>query len=272
MDKVRRQALEKYAKEVKQYDLADSGLYVPKRSNIMDQALEARDLAEDALGNEALKSTGVSIPGKGATRSQIENFLQDIRKEQYPDLPDMKLELGTTPGLEGYYDPKSGKIGLDREMVRKDPAKAVGSMFHETGHELDSKDFKSNPIDNAAFRKIKNKINANVDPTDIYEMASVGHHAKIPGMREGSYGLSNLKNILKGNKLRSVLPLVGTAAALSSGDAAAAIPGLDVESLGDASIKSNEQDEQAMSASKSMRDYGELNPAMFEILKKRLNK
>jgi hypothetical protein len=273
MDKIRRQALDKFAKDVKDYDLTDSGLYLPKQKNIANAALSARDLAEDALGNELLKTTGVSIPGKGATKSQIENFLQDIVKEQYSDLPEGKLEIKKLGNYEGLYEPTKDLISLDEEMVRKNPAKAVGTLMHEQGHRVDPKGIKHNPIDNKAFRDIKSAIDVNVDPTEIYEKASIGHHAKIPGIREGSYGLSNLKNILKGKAIRSLVPLAGTAAAISSGDVAAAIPGLDLaESLGDASRKNSESDEQAISASKQMRESGELNPEMFKLLRSKLQK
>ena len=275
MDKIRRQALEKYARDVKDYDLSDSGIYLPKRNNIMDQALEARDLAEDALGNEVLKTTGVSIPGKGATKSQIENFFQDLAKEQYPDLPEMKLKIDNVKGLEGYYDPSSDLIGLDEQVVRKDPAKAVGSFLHEKGHRLDKKlGHTGSPIDNKAFRSIKSKLSVNTDPTDIYEMVNEAskHHAKIPG-REGSYGLSNLKNILKGRALRGLGPLatgVGAAAALSSGDVAA-LSG--VENIGEGSTKHlTEKDLQDIDTLKQIREEDQLKPSSFNKLRNILNK
>jgi len=78
-----------------------------------------------------------------------------------------------------------------------------------------------------------------MDPSEVYEAMAGKHHAQIPKLREGTYGLGALKNYLKSGTFKA-LPYVGTAlagaAALSSPDASAAaadlvIPG-GLESLG----------------------------------------
>jgi hypothetical protein len=233
MDK--KKALELFTNDLKEYGSTDSGLLIPKRKDLRNSALEARNLAEDALANEVLKSTGVPIPGKGASRSQVENFLQDISKERYPELGDVDLEIGNNLSVEGDYSPKTGKIRLDKEMVRKDPVKAVAGILHENAHKYDDKilNYRGKEIDDAAFRKVREKIKGQVDPTDIYETVakSVGHHAQIPELREGSYGLGALKSILKSGRFKSLAPLLGGAAGLAvSGVSEAA----DTEAMGDA--------------------------------------
>jgi hypothetical protein len=223
-------------------------------------------LAEDSLAHEVLKSTGVSVPGKGASQSQVENFLQDISKERYPELGDLDLEIGNNLSNERDYSPKTGKIRLDKEMVRKDPIKAVAGILHENGHKYDDKilNYRGKEIDDAAFRKVRDKIKGQVDPTDIYETVakSVGHHAEIPSLREGSYGLGALKSILKSGRFKSLAPLLGGAAGLAvSGVSEAA----DTEAMGDAAEQEafQRESDEANRRSKALKTNPEMK-AVYE--------
>jgi hypothetical protein len=265
MDK--KKALELFTKDLKEYGSTDSGLILPKRKDLRNSAFQARDLAEDSLAHEVLKSTGVPIPGKGASKNQVENFLQDLSKERYPELGDLDLEIGENMSdAEGTYNTGTGKIRLDKDMVRKDPIKAVAGLLHENAHKYDDKilNYKSGKeIDDAAFRKVREKITGKVDPTDIYETVakSTGHHAEIPVLREGgSFGLRALKSMLKSGKFKSVAPLLGGAAGLAiSGVSEAA----DTEAMGDALEQEafQRESDEANRRSKALK----INPKMKEV-------
>ena len=264
MDK--KKALELFTKDLKEYGSTDSGLLMPKRKDLRNSAFQARDLAEDSLANEVLKSTGVPIPGRGASKNQVENFLQDLSKERYPELGDLDLEIGDNMSdAEGTYNTKTGKIRLDKDMVRKDPTKAVAGLLHENAHKYDDKILKyknGKEIDDAAFRKVRDKIKGQVDPTDVYEAVakSAGHHAQIPELREGSFGLGALKSILKSGKFKSVAPLLGGAAGLAiSGVSEAA----DTEAMGDALEQEafQRESDEANRRSKALK----INPKMKEV-------
>lgn len=233
----RKKALESYISDIKDYGSTDSGLLIPKRKDLRNSAFEARDLAEEALAHEVLKSTGVPIPSKGASQSQVENFLQDLSKERYPELGDVDLEIGENMAeTDGTYSPKTGKIRLDKEMVRKDPRKAVAGLLHENAHKFDDRilNYSGKEIDDATFRKFRNMFKGQVDPTDVYETVarSAGHHAEIPQLREGgSFGVAALKSMLKSGRFKSLAPLLGGTAGLAvSGVSEAA----DTEAMGDA--------------------------------------
>ena len=89
----RKDQIKEFLKRAKsEGDLSGEGILLPRKS-LKSSLLQGRDLAEEALAYEVLKNTGVPIPGKGASRSQIENFLQDIAKERYPELGDLDLDL-----------------------------------------------------------------------------------------------------------------------------------------------------------------------------------
>lgn len=115
---------------------------------------------------------------------------------------------------------------------------AVGKLLHEAGHQYDDKmkviDPKTNlphigkELDLGTLRKARDSgvDLKNLDPSQVYEMYAKGHHANIPDLREGSYGLGALKSMLKSGTFKA-LPVIGTAAtaaaALSAPDASAAI-------------------------------------------------
>lgn len=253
-DKLRRAALEKYAKDVKSgLYLADD--YLPKENNPLERALNARNLAEDTLANEVLKTTGVNIPQKGATKQQIENFYQDLVKERYPELPEGEIQIKKLKDSYGTFDRGNGIIELDEDMVRKSPISSTSTLLHEVGHKYD-KDIlgktSENPLNYKNIREsLKgNKFDVNSDSADIAETILKGHHASIPNLREGSFGLGALKSLLKSGTFKSVAP-IGVAAALASDDASASdfIPGLDqAQNVGDPM-----EDSETM----SLRNYGQ---------------
>jgi hypothetical protein len=265
----RKKTLESYINDMKDYGSTDSGLLIPKRKDIRNSAFEARDLAEEALAHEVLKNTGVSIPAKGSSKSQVENFLQDVSKEYYPELGDVDLEIGENMSdNEGTYNRKTGKIQLDKEMVRKDPRKAVAGLLHENAHKYDDKilNYSSKEIDDAAFRKVRDKIKGQVDPTDVYETVarSVGHHAEIPELREGSFGAGALKSMLKSGRFKSLAPLLGGAAGLAvSGVSEAA----DTEAMGDATEQEafQRESDEANRRSKALKSNPEMK-AIYESI------
>jgi hypothetical protein len=269
MDK--KKALELFTNDLRDYGSTDSGLLIPKSKDLRNSATNARDLAEDALAHQVLKETGVPIPGKGASKNQVENFLQDISKERYPELGDVDLEIGDNLPVEGNYSSKTGKIRLDKEMVRKDPVKAVSGLLHENGHKYDDKilNYRGKEIDDAAFRKVRDKIKGQVDPTDIYETVarSVGHHAEIPVMREGSFGLGALKSILKSGKFKSVAPLLlakGVAGG-ATGMLSLASEAADSEEMGDAAEQEafQRESDEANRRSKALKKNPEMK-AVYE--------
>jgi hypothetical protein len=240
MDK--KKALELYVKSMKDYGSTDSGLLLPKSKDIRNSAFAARDLAEEGLADQILKNTGVPIPGKGSSRSQIENFLQDISKEHYPELGDIDLKIDEDmPDNYGTFDPKTKQIQLDKEMVRKDPRKAVAGLMHENAHKYDDIILGhkgGGEIDDAAFQKVRSQLKGKTDPTDIYETVarSTAHHAEIPKLREGgSFGLGALKSMLQSGRFKSLAPILTKGAVAGAGGIATlAAEAADTENMGDA--------------------------------------
>lgn len=210
------------------------------------RALQARNLSEDALANEVLKNTGIPIPDDTASRLKREDFLKRMIEERYPEykLGDDDLNLSmlndrTVP--EGIYNADSGKIFIkDRPNIIKNLATA----FHEGAHKYDYEHLNFDGTEDVSNLSMKDALPkkralTDIDPTEAYELMSKGHHAEIPKLREGSFGLGALKSYLKSGTFKA-LPIIGTAAAgaaaLSSPDASAAamdaiIPG-GLESLG----------------------------------------
>lgn len=275
MDKVKRSVLNKIAKDFKEYGTTDSGLYIPKGQGILEEAIDARDLIEDTLGNEILKRTGVPIPSKGATRSEMEKFTQDIMTEQFgPERTrGMQIQIRDNLGSYGQYDPNNQIITLDKELVKTDPARAIGTAVHEGPHyfdDIEDPNFKSQPISKRSkLLEAKKKFDVNSNSFDIYEFLGGDHTRKIPGRMDTS-GLSNLKNALSGKILRGLGPLAtgaGAAAALASGDVAA-LSG--VENVGEGSTDMS--DSYPARLSRSMEESGELDPIKFQALRKRFNK
>lgn len=254
VDKARLKALEDYAKEVEQ-GLPFAEGYINKDSNIEKNALRARSLAEDSLAQQVLKNTGIPIPDDTAPTGKKADFLSRVFKERYPELepnikvlPDEKISSIIGHPMAGFYQPetefkKPEIVVNESEFKRGGAVKGLGTMLHEAGHQYDDKILKAatDELDLETLRKlVRQGVDLkNMDPAQVYELYAAKHHAQIPKLREGTYGLGALKSYLKSGTFKA-LPIIGTAAAgaaaLSSPDASAAamdmaIPG-GLESLG----------------------------------------
>lgn len=224
----RRKALEDFAKNVERgVPLAED--YVGKTGNIYTDALKARDLAEEALAQKVLDNTGIPIPDRMAPMSRKEDFLNRILQERYPEIKN-PIEFRDMNGSVGEYE--GGKIFLNKNLAKdRDIIKLTSDVLHEGGHGYDDLK-KLIPKDKVEdFNKELRKLKAsgfdlkNADPAQIYELMAQKHHANIPKLREGTYGLGALKSLAKSGTFKA-LPIIGTAAtsaaALSSPDASAA--------------------------------------------------
>jgi hypothetical protein len=266
--------LDKFIKQLKE-GIPFSDEFIEKSNDIYDNALLARNLTEDAVGREILKNTGVPIPGKEASRLKKEDFFNRLIKERYPEIePDVRLE-----GSEDFY--QKGKINLS-DFTKQSPIETqVGTSMHEAAHQYDDQilDQYGNPLDKSSLRKAKAKgvDLAGKDPLQIYdEFIGSKHHAKIPKIRENSFGFSALKNLIKGNNFKSVPvigPALGAAIAAASGDSNAA-SGLPI--LGEAediAIDQFSPQEEADREAASQLSSGEpLNTRRMLALKNILNK
>jgi hypothetical protein len=242
MASARKKALEDFAKDV------ESGLpfaedYVSKSGDIYDDALRARNLSEEALAQRLLQDTSLSVPDRKAPLSQKESFLNKILEQRYPEIK-KPIQFEDMSGAVGTYN--KGQILLNKELAKsRDPEKLLADVLHEGGHGYDDVKKLTTPDMTEDFNKELRKLKAsgvdlkNADPAQVYELMAKKHHAQIPNLREGTYGLGALKSYLKSGTFKA-LPYVGTAlagaAALSSPDASAAaadlaIPG-GLESLG----------------------------------------
>lgn len=234
-DKQRRQMLDRYIKEVRQ-GIPFAEEFTGKTGDVFDDALVARNLTEDSLGREVLKNTGVPIPGKGSTRSQAEDFLNRMVKERYPEL-EPNVRIGGD--LDQYGQ---GEIDVSDFTAKSSPERAVGTVLHEAGHQYDDKILgtRGKELNLKDLRKAKSGgMNLKqMDPLQVYEdVVGVGHHAKIPKLREGTYGFGALKSLLKSGTFKGLAPAaVGAAFAGSASDALAdtVVPG-GVESVGEGS-------------------------------------
>lgn len=233
----RRKILEQYAKQVASGNpLSDEFISDEfKNESMRTKALFARNLAEDSLAHQVLKNTGVPIPGKGSSRSQAEDFYNRIVKERYPELePDVRIrDLGGD--VAGTYG--NGIINLDKAEAKGNLINSVGGILHESGHQYDDKILGAPSLKGLSDEKsLRDKVKKSsrllddIDPAHAYELISQGHHAQIPDLRNGSYGLGALKSMMKNGTFKAV-PVLGTAlgaySALDSGDVMAAVPGLD---------------------------------------------
>lgn len=242
MKSVRKKALEDFAKDVERgIPLAED--YIEKTPDIYDNALRARDLAEEALAQKVLDNTGIPIPDKTSSLSKKQDFLSQLLKEQYPEF-EPNISFKDTNGSIGQY--QGGKIYLNKNAAKtRDIQKLTSDLLHEGAHQYDEVKKIVPQITQDDFNKELRKLKAsgfdlkNADPTQVYEMIAGKHHAQIPKLREGTFGLGALKSYLKSGTFKA-LPIIGTAAAgaaaLSSPDVAAAaadlaIPG-GLESLG----------------------------------------
>lgn len=212
---------------------------VSKSPDFVSTSRGARDLAEDTLGSEYLRQTGVSVPDiKTASRSQIESFANKLKEEAYPELRKTGIEIpDTLPGGNiGKFSPSTNKISLAKDGITS-AEQLAGSTFHEAGHAYDTNKKLIGGIDDFKLGSDKKKFLKSLgiksgrdleklDPSVINEIVQLGHHANIPKLREGSFGLGALKSLVK-NKTFKALPFVGPALAggltmMATGDASAA--------------------------------------------------
>jgi hypothetical protein len=261
MPSVRKKALEDFARDVERgVPLAED--YVGKSGDVLKDALRARNLSEEALAQKVLDNTGIPIPDKMSPISKKEDFLNRILQERYPEIK-TPIELKDMPGNAGEYF--GGKIRLNKDLIgNRDIVKSTSDVLHEGAHGYD--DIKKlAPFDGDDFNKELRRLRAegfdlkNADPAQVYELMAKKHHAQIPKLREGSFGLGALKSYLKSGTFKA-LPILGTAAtaaaALSAPDASAAagdmlVPG-GLESLGpseeDAAIENPQKNSAARRA------------------------
>jgi hypothetical protein len=230
MSDARRKALEEYAKSVEE-GLPFSEDFIGKTRDVEDDALRARNFSEEALASKVLKDTGIPIPGKEAPRLKQEDFLNRLVKERYPELePNVVLEPSDYAG--GYH---KGKIDINSDMAKIwTPERKVGTLLHEAGHQYDDQVLGKvgKNLDMGTLRKMQAKGMdlKQLDPTTVYEMYAQSHHANIPDLREGTFGLGALKNYLKKGTFRGIAPIgIGAALTAASGDASASdfVPLLD---------------------------------------------
>lgn len=242
MPSPRKKALEDFARDVEK-GMPLSEDYIGKSGDIYSDALRARNLAEEALAQKVLDNTGIPIPDTKAPMSRKEDFLNRILQERYPEIK-KPVEFRSMNGAVGEYD--GGKIFLNKKLAKdRDIIKLTSDVLHEGGHGYDDLKKLTLPNNVEDFNKELRKLKAsgfdlkNADPTQVYELIAKKHHAQIPKLREGTYGLGALKSLAKSGTFKA-LPIIGTAAtaaaALSSPDASAAagdilVPG-GLESLG----------------------------------------
>lgn len=253
----RRKALEAFSKQLSE-GLPFAEGFIGGDADIQNNSLLARNLSEDALAHQALKNTGLSVPNNNASVRKKEDFLNKLAAERYPEIKDPNIRLG----VEDSYTPSSGGI-LVRD--RGDIIKETGKTFHETAHKYDNDvlGFEGKELDLKTLRDAKKSGMdlKGMDPAEVYEMYAKNHHAKIPDLREGTFGLGALKSMLKTGNFKSLAGPVaglGLGAALMPDDASASdfIPILDqAESAGSAM-----DDKMMMNEVKSRQNY-EKSPA-----------
>lgn len=228
MSNLRKKALEDFSKDVERgIPLAED--YVGKTGDIYDDALRARNLSEEALAQKVLQDTGIPIPDKTAPISRKEDFLNRILQERYPEIK-KPIKLESMDGAAGLF--KDGNIILNKDTLSiKSPEKLTSDVLHEGAHAYDKIKKITPEISQDDFNKELRKLKAsgfdlkNADPAQVYELIAQKHHAQIPNLREGTFGLGALKSYLKSGTFKA-LPIIGTGLgaglALLSGEANAA--------------------------------------------------
>jgi hypothetical protein len=228
MASVRKKALEDFAKDV-EMGMPFAEDYIKKTGDVYQDALKARNLSEEALAQKVLDNTGIAIPDKTAPLSKKEDFLNRILQQNYPELePNVRFE--DMNDAVGKYN--KGQISLNKILApTRDIQKLTSDVLHEGGHSYDDIKKIVPEISQDDFNKELRKLKAsgfdlkNADPAQVYELIAGKHHAQIPNLREGTFGLGALKSYLKSGTFKAI-PYVGTAlagaAALSSPDVSAA--------------------------------------------------
>lgn len=212
MPSPRKKALEDFAKDVERgIPLAED--YIGKSSDIYSDALRARNLAEEALAQKVLDNTGIPIPDRTATMSKKEDFLNQILKERYPEIK-KPLEFRDMKGSVGEYE--GGKVFLNKKLAKdRDIIKLTSDVLHEGGHGYDDIKKLVTPDQVNDFNKELRKLKAsgfdlkNADPAQVYELVAQKHHAQIPKLREGTYGLGALKSYLDSGDFKGVTSPLG---------------------------------------------------------------
>jgi hypothetical protein len=238
----RKKALEDFAKDVERgIPLAED--YVGKSSNVMQDALRARNLAEESLAQKVLDNTGIPIPDQKTSLSKKQDFLSQILKERYPEL-EPNIQFDDLAKDIGQY--KEGKISLNKELAKgRDIQKLTSDVLHEGAHQYDDVKKIIPSISQDDFNKELRKLKAsgfdlkNADPAQVYEMIAGKHHAQVPKLREGTFGLGALKSYLKSGTFKGMAPMLAKGAAAGAGGLASlAAEASDSEDLGNASEQS----------------------------------
>lgn len=252
----RRKTLDEFAKQLSQGNpLAED--FVDMKKGPMSKALQARDLAEDALANEVLKNTGIPIPDDGASRLKKEDFLNRLLQERYPELSP-NVRLGNLPeDVLGQYD--QGIIDLSK---KRSTLENVSDLFHEAGHQYDDKILKFDGTpDVEKTQLLKNvpegRLLKDVDPIQMNEILNKGHHARIPGLRDAdSFGLGALKSYLKSGTFKGVVPAI-TKGALAAGGGLASL----AAEAADSEEAGSSEDDRMMIAERQARENYNYSPA-----------
>ena len=183
--------------------------YVPKNQSNFNKALDARDLSQDALANEVMKRTNVPLPNKGVAPAKMEDFLNRVVSERYPEFKDPNISVRDLSHVDAHGLYNKGAIAIDPSMS-KNPMSALGTALHEAGHKYDDEILKKGSSETLeqGMKNVRNGgIIKHADPSDVYEALAKGHHANIPDLREGSYGLGALKSMLKSGTFKAIAPL-----------------------------------------------------------------
>jgi len=219
MASVRKKALEEYAKNV-ELGMPQAEEYVGKSGNVLNDALRARNLSEEALAQKVLDNTGIPIPDKTSPVGKKEDFLNRILQERYPEIKS-PIELKDMQGNAGEYF--GGKVSLNKNLMNdRDIVKLTSDILHEGGHGYDDVK-KLASFDGDDFNKELRRLRAegfdlkNADPSEVYELMAGKHHAQIPNLREGTYGLGALKSYLKSGTFKGMAPVLAKGAAIGAG-------------------------------------------------------
>lgn len=271
MPSPRKKALEDFAKDVERgIPLAED--YIEKSDNIYNNALRARNLAEEALAQKVLDNTGIPIPDTKAPMSKKEDFLNRIIQERYPEIKN-PIEFRDMNGSVGEYE--GGKIFLNKNLAKdRDLVKLTSDVLHEGGHSYDDLKKLTDPNKIEDFNKELRKLKAsgfdlkNADPAQIYELMAQKHHAQIPKLREGTYGLGALKSLAKSGTFKAlpiIGPAIGAGIAAMSGEAnaASALP-----ILGEADSLGPEQGSEDYEIENPQRNPAARRAALESLLKK----
>lgn len=230
---IKKEALEAFAKKLSSGNYASGDLIIPDRS-LAGQAFEARNLAEQTLANEFLKNTGISVPDKLRTGKEAEEFLSRMMQEAYPELtPNIRLIPGSryeqAKDSLGLYQPKQAQILINGEKFRaSDIRDMLATTFHEAGHQYDDKvlNYKipeelrkhKGQLDFKKAYQVASELDRPIDPTEMYNLAAAGHHARIPKLRDAdSFGLGALKSYLKSGTFKGMAPVLAKGAAVGAG-------------------------------------------------------